>query len=206
MYPLVETIKIINGVPQNLCWHQKRFEYSYQKIFGFAAALKIEEMLEVPDEYNTGTVKSRFLYNKDSFEFEFSKYKSLLVKTLKLIENNTIDYPIKFTNRQHIEKVFERRGDCDDILIVKKGRVMDTSNSNIVFFDGENWITPEYPLLKGTTRERLISERKIIEKDILADDINSFLKYQVINSMNDFDENGGRHIKEIIKTPVNFSL
>ncbi len=83
--------------------------------------------------------------------------------------------------------MLQEKGECDDILILKNGKVTDTSIANIVFFDGNKWYTPEFPLLNGTTRERLVSEKKIILRDITFKQIKSFEGFRLINSMIDFE-------------------
>lgn len=188
MYPLVETIKIIDGVPQNLFWHQKRYEHSYNSIFGQSSKLIIEQVLDIPDVFKSGMVKARFLYNKEDFKVELQNYIPLPVASLKLIEADEIDYSFKFTDRHSILTKFADRGDSDDILIIKKGKVTDTSIANIVFFDGERWFTPEFPLLRGTARKRLLSEKRILVKDIFLNDLSHFSHFRLINSMLEFDE------------------
>jgi 4-amino-4-deoxychorismate lyase len=76
-----------------------------------------------------------------------------------------------------------RRGDCDDILIVKDGYITDTSFSNIVFFDGEKWVTPARPLLRGTMRESLLKRNLIGEENITVDDLNKIKEARLINAM-----------------------
>ncbi|HEY6906318.1 MAG TPA: aminotransferase class IV, partial [Ignavibacteriaceae bacterium] len=80
------------------------------------------------------------------------------------------------------------REDCDDILIVRNGTITDSSIANIVLYDGKNWVTPEFPLLEGTARERLLHTGRIISKDIKLDNIKMFSHFRLVNSMLDFDE------------------
>ena len=52
---------------------------------------------------------------------------------------------------------------------IKNGIITDTSIANIaIFYDGV-WITSKNSLLNGTTKDRLIEEKKLIEKDISVD-------------------------------------
>jgi 4-amino-4-deoxychorismate lyase len=75
------------------------------------------------------------------------------------------------------------RQECDDILIVKRGHVTDCSFSNIIFRRGNHWYTPWSALLKGTQRQRLIEENKLIEEEIRLKDIRSFDTFKLINAM-----------------------
>jgi len=65
--------------------------------------------------------------------------------------------------------------------------VTDTSIANIAFYDNGMWKTPKNPLLKGTTRARLIDEGKLIEADIRVNELRNFSKVALLNAMIDFD-------------------
>ena len=80
------------------------------------------------------------------------------------------------------------KNNCDDILIIKNNKITDTSFTNIAFYDGIKWVTPAFPLLKGTKRQKLIDENKIIEVDILLSDLNKFKKAILFNSMLDLED------------------
>ena len=95
-----------------------------------------------------------------------------------------------------LNKLYEKCQDADDILIVKKGYLTDTSIANIALFDGE-WKTPKYPLLKGTTRQRLLDNGKIHEDDIKVQDIGRFSKVALLNAMIDFDIIADENIKDV---------
>ncbi len=188
MYPLVETIKIIDGIPQNLFWHQKRYDHSCKSIFKQLSDLRLEKELVVPDSFKSGTIKARFLYSLETFRIEYQKYIPVPVTSLKIVENDEIEYGFKFTDRNSILSMFAGRGESDDILIVKNGRITDTSIANIVLYDGYKWFTPEFPLLCGIARERLLSEGRIFSEDIYANNLNKYSHFRLINSMLEFDE------------------
>lgn len=80
-----------------------------------------------------------------------------------------------------------QKSECDDILIIKNGVVSDTSFANIIFFDGQRWVTPKIPLLEGTCRARLIANNTIISQEITLNDLKLFSKFMIINAMLDFD-------------------
>lgn len=184
MFPLVETIKILNGKALNLQYHQKRFDYSFESYFKKKPFCTLQNAISVPEEFTGGVVKLRLLYGKDDYKLEFSCYRPHRTHTLKLIENNEIDYSLKFTDRSQINSLLKQREDCDDILIVKNGFISDTSIANIVFHNGHEWVTPATPLLKGTCREKLLNEGKIKEEVITIDDLFKFRSFSLINAMN----------------------
>ncbi len=197
MYHLVETIKIIDGIPQSLYWHQNRLEKSFLKLFKSESKIKIDECLSIPDQYKTGIVKARFLYNENSFACEFSNYASPKISSIKIVVDNQIDYSFKYADRKSINKLLLLKDDCDDILIIKNKRITDTSIANIVFYNGNRWITPSQPLLEGTCRARLLSEGGIEVDEIMMNDIKLFSQFKLINAMNEFDSQESYEIKII---------
>ena len=188
MYPLVETIRIRNGVPENLFWHQQRYESSYRTLFGKSPQIILEDTLIIPADYRKGVVKCRFLYDHEIFDTEFYHYNPSHIQTLKLVEDNHLEYPHKFTDRTAINNLLGMKDECDDILIVKNGLITDSSIFNIVFFDGEKWTTPAEPLLKGTARERLLRGGKIEAEHITVEDLKKFSHFKLINAMLEFDK------------------
>jgi 4-amino-4-deoxychorismate lyase len=98
-----------------------------------------------------------------------------------------MDYRFKYTNRERLNLLFEQRGNCDDILIVKNGFITDSFIANVVFFDGRKWWTPDTPLLPGTQRARLIHEKKISVCPVTPDDLPKYEKAGLINAMQDLD-------------------
>jgi 4-amino-4-deoxychorismate lyase len=114
-------------------------------------------------------------------------YQQKPINSIRIIEHDRINYEFKYSNRKLINRLFDLKQECDDILIVKKGRVTDTSYCNIVFRRGSHWYTPYSPLLKGTQRTKLLEHDLIIEEDITLDDISSFETFKLINSMLEFD-------------------
>jgi 4-amino-4-deoxychorismate lyase len=55
-------------------------------------------------------------------------------------------------------------------------------------YDGENYFTPDTPLLNGTKRRQLISQRKIFEKKIALNDLMAFQKIFLVNAMIDLQD------------------
>jgi 4-amino-4-deoxychorismate lyase len=188
MYPLIETIKIVDGIPQNLKWHQLRFTSSISQYYGKRSTYKLEDLLLVPEEYSVGIVKARFSYNAAEYLWKFEPYVLQEINSLKIIYDDNIDYKLKYSDRSDLKNLYQKKGECDDILIVKKGMITDTSYCNIVFFDGTNWITSRFPLLKGTCRERLLHQKKIQEEIIKPDQLDSFKSFKLINAMRDLND------------------
>lgn len=193
MYRLFETIKCNDGKLFNMEFHQARFEKSSVEYFGIQSDINLHEYIEIPDFAKTGLFRCRVTYSRVTYstqieKIEFIPHHYREIKSLKLIEDNNIDYGLKYTNRERLNLLFEKRGFCDDIIIVKNGRITDSTFANIVFFDGEKWWTPDTPLLPGTQREKLLVSGKIFECPITLKDISKYSKAGLINAMNDLNE------------------
>lgn len=188
MFQLFEVIKIQNRQLQNINYHNDRLNKSRFIAFGINESIKLENQITIPPNLDNQIYKCRVIYGDKIEKIEFESYQPRIINSLKIIHHNTIDYSIKYHDRKIINKLFGQRGNCDDILIIKNKFVTDISYANIVFWDGSKWLTPSTPLLPGTKRQRLIDEKKIIEKEIKINDLHSFEKARIINAMIDLDD------------------
>jgi len=188
MYPLFETIRILNGKAENLRGHQARMDRSHMALFRKKNSRKLEEIVIAPDEFRKGIVKCRFMYNQTSHRLEFTAYKPRKVRTLKLVNGDHLEYSLKYTDRSDIHKLLETKAASDDILISKHGLISDTSYTNIVFYNGRDWVTPATPLLEGTCRNRLLEANKITVETIRREDLYKYKYFRLINAMLPFEE------------------
>ncbi len=180
---LFETVRIEYGSPQHLFWHEYRMNRARSEIWNMGSPLSLSEEIRVPDAYSTGLVRCNIYYGPDIREITFKKYEKRVIRSLKLVNCETIDYHLKYTDRGFLASLFNLRGDCDEILIVKNGFITDTSVSNIIFKSGNLWVTPANPLLPGTCRERLLKEGKIFERRVRPVDLALYQGYKLINAM-----------------------
>lgn len=178
-----ETIKIIDGSVHNLDYHQARMNRTLDFNFSKHSVPYIGSIISVPEIFQKGLVKCRIDYNNNDFKVSFERYKPRQINSLKVLQDNSINYNFKYSDRSNIVKLMEGRGNCDDILIVKQNMITDTSFTNIIFQDGNVWYTPSTPLLYGTARARLLAEGRISEQEIRLDDLPKFSNFKLINSM-----------------------
>jgi 4-amino-4-deoxychorismate lyase len=184
---LIESIKLVDGKFCNLFYHEQRMIRSLQTLCGEEEDINLEKLLNEMEAPQKGLFKCRIVYDERSTDVEFIPYQPKIIQSLKIVENDRISYELKYKDRTAIDKLLEKKDGCDDILIIKKGHVTDSSYSNIVFRRGKNWYTPWSALLKGTMRQNLIDHDTIMPEDILVDDISSFETYKLINAMLEFD-------------------
>lgn len=189
MSRLIETLCIQNGEIRNPEFHQKRLDRSRWKLFGLDDEIDLEVLIKtnLKDISPTEKRKCRIIYGEEIDSVELIPYQIKPIHSVRLVENNEIEYPFKFTDRSAFELMKDSVTE-DEIIIVKNGQITDTSYSNLVFFDGGKWITPSSYLLNGTMRQSLLESGKISEEEINPKDLNRFLKFKLINAMMDLDE------------------
>lgn len=188
MFPLVESIKWKDGVIYNLEYHQQRLNLSMKELFPEAAVIDLAIELSAIQLPFLGLYKLRVVYSSLIEKIEIEPYTLRSIQSLKVVYQNNIDYHLKYADRQVLNQLFSQRGNCDDIIIVKNGVVTDSFSANLLFFDGQRWVTPDSPLLKGTQRQYMLDNGLIFEKHITLKDLASFQKVGLINAMMDFDE------------------
>jgi len=188
MCPLVESLKLKDGVLQNLEYHQTRMNRSMDELFPDAEKIDLAKAITIPENCKSGVFKVRVVYGSGVEKIEIEPYIFRTIQSLKVIHHESVDYHLKYTNRQVLQELFARRENCDDIIIIKNGLVTDSFAANLVFFDGEKWFTPTTPLLKGTKRRLLLDQKIISEKEIKEGNISGFQKVGLINAMIDLEE------------------
>jgi 4-amino-4-deoxychorismate lyase len=180
---LFETIRIDNGILMHTAWHETRMNLSRRELWNLHNPLLLSTIVQIPEKWKTGLVQCNVTYGRDLSSVTYKPYIKRKVKSMKLIECNNIDYHLKRSDRSILDDLFSRKGDCDEIIIIKNGYITDTSISNLIFFEGRNWFTPKTPLLKGTCRQRLLKEGKISEMEIRVEDLWRFAGLIMINAM-----------------------
>lgn len=188
MYPLFESLCVQDGKLLNSQWHENRFQTSYNQYYGSPAPFFLLEGLNIPNNFSKGRVKLRIRYNQKDRIFHFEHYQTQKIESLQLVYTEELDYSFKYTERENLNALFSQKGKSDDVLIVKKGRITDSLYANVVFFDGNEWWTPNHPLLKGTCRARLLSQEIIKEILLEVNDLKNFKGLKLINAMRDMDQ------------------
>jgi 4-amino-4-deoxychorismate lyase len=195
---LLESLKIFENNIFNIKYHNLRMNRSRKELFDSKDLLDLKDHVIPPPESGQYVIKCRVLYDREIEKIEYKNYIKRSVKTLKAVYSDNILYEHKFADRSYIDSLFAERNGCDDILIIKEGMITDTSFSNIIFYDGERWISPARPLLKGTKLMQLEDEGKVYFENIRPDDLGRYQKAMLINAMIDFNEDNIIDIGNII--------
>jgi len=188
MSPYIETIRLQDGALMNLSYHQERFERTRSLQLGLSSHPSLAKFIQVPEGLEQGILKCRILYGEEIERIEYEPHAKRQVSSLKLVHTDDIDYSFKYSNRSRLEDLFDKRGSCDDILIVKEGCISDSFYANTVLWDGRDWFTPDTPLLPGTMRASLLDRGLIHLARITPRTLINYLKVGLINAMNDLEE------------------
>ncbi|MBV5321851.1 MAG: aminotransferase class IV [Sulfuricurvum sp.] len=181
---LLETIRCEGGEAQHLSYHQQRLNRSLHSL-GIEKTYSLQTLITPPTE---GLYRCRFLYDAEGYEIEFNPYTPKKITSLKLIHTEEIEYTLKYSNRDSLNTLLAQRGECDEVLIVKNGFLTDTTIANIALFIEGRWLTPDTPLLEGTTRARLIKDGFLTPAPLTPNDIARSCKVAVMNAMIGFVE------------------
>lgn len=192
----VETIKIKNGKALALPYHHARMERtishlvctSLEEFFSdFSFLISNFNYLSPTPEMDL--YKARVVYGAGGIKLvEYAPYQMRTIRSLKVVEDDDIDYTYKSTDRSQLNALAAQKGDCDEIIIVKNGLLTDTSFTNLALYDGNSWLTPKHPLLHGTKRAQLLEAGIIREADLTFEDLKRAQKVSLFNAMIDFGE------------------
>lgn len=181
----LETLRVEEGAFAHVKYHNERLNKTILEVYGIHADIRLEEV--VTDQPDDGIYRCRVLYDTEVREVEYIPHKPLHLQHFKFIEAD-LDYSFKSADRSDLMKLFEQRGACDDVLIIKEGLVTDSAIANIAVYDGKSWLTPEKPLLPGTTRQRLLDEGKLKYAPVTPQMVQESQRFALMNAMMDFNE------------------
>lgn len=185
-----ETIKCEDFEVFNLDYHQKRVANT------IGLNINLQEYINPISEE---LLRCKLIYDENGVvDVLYFPYKKREIKSFKIIFDNEIEYSKKYLNRVKLDELYEKRDDCDEVIIIKNEIVTDTTIANIAIFYENSWITSKNCLLGGTTRARLLEEKKLLEKDITLDMLKNASKVALMNAMIGFDEIKDFKIKEEI--------
>ena len=198
----LETIRFENGRFDNLPFHQQRLENTLAEVFNETNNIPslenyLSDTLKKLKYDENRLYKCRVVYDREIKSVEFIPYQLPEITSLKLIAAGEIDYHLKYLERGVLNNLYAQRGQTGDVLIIKNGLITDTSFANILFFNGRQWVTPAVPLLKGTRRQQLLADEKIITAGIRPGDLHYFTKARLINAMIRFEDEADVDIDRI---------
>ena len=174
----IETLLIKDSI-QNLLYHNIRMNTTRAIFFG-KAPIDLKDFIDI--KKNT---RCRVLYDEEIIKIEYFNLVPRKFKKFKIVYSD-IEYNFKYENREKLNNL--KTDGYDEIIIVKNGLITDTTISNLAFFDGKEWFTPDTPLLEGTKRMELLEKGMIKEKKIKIEDLNRYKKIAMLNAILGFYE------------------
>ncbi len=178
---LFETIRCENGQLRNLDYHQERMNYSWKALYGMKCPWKLEDLIRFQELPHQGLYRCRVSYDAKNYSIAFYPYQKRSINSIKLIENANLSYSFKFEDRSVFSKLSTNYRNVDEIVFTRNGFLTDSSFSNLVLRQNQNWYTPETFLLRGTKRQQLLNQGIIKEKPI---HVNTILEYDAISFIN----------------------
>ncbi|MBY0540084.1 MAG: aminotransferase class IV family protein [Campylobacterales bacterium] len=174
-----ETIKCEDYEIFNLEYHNKRVANT------IGLNINLQEYIYPLSE---DLLRCKVIYNDfEIINVECFPYKKREINSFKLIFDDEISYSKKYLDRKKLDNLFSQKEESDEIIIIKNGIVTDTSIANIAIFYENTWITSKNCLLNGTTKNRLLEEKFLIEKDISLEMFKKASKIALMNAMIGFD-------------------
>ena len=191
--PFLETILVEEGQFPFLPWHQQRLERTLLR-HGIPAVYDMAALLCPPEN---GRWRCRVVYDEQLFMSEYLPYAPRQIRTLLPMVDETITYCDKTTDRSALDALFAQRGEADDVLIVQRGLITDTTIANVACYMDGQWLTPKRPLLEGTARARLLEMGVLKEADIPFSVAVAAEKIAVMNALSGFVEVSGGILPKI---------
>ncbi len=186
MFQFIETMCHEGGGYPLILYHQERVNATIQEHYPQYQPLQLMSIL--PFMKVKERIKVRLLYDEEKFVIETSEYSRPSVTSIKLVFDDAIDYSYKYFDRSGLEVLYQKKGTCDDILIVRNGFITDSFYANTVFRKEGKWYTPETCLLEGARRSYLLSTGRIEKIGIRFEDLREYEKLGLINALNDLGD------------------
>jgi 4-amino-4-deoxychorismate lyase len=183
MSQFFESIRVNDGIAENLSFHQARVNKTLKAFDASQHSIdltKIVQQLVLP---TIGLFKLRMSYDLNgNHQTKLTPYQFKQINQFALVDIKGHRYDYKYEKRDWINDALSQSG-TDEIMMHDDGCIKDCSYTNIVFYDGSHWYTPESPLLEGTQRANLIQVGVIIPKALHINDLPNFKKFKCINAM-----------------------
>lgn len=182
----LETLRLEGGEIVRLDYHNERMNRTRRALFGAVAPLDLSDYIRCPAE--PGRFKGRVVYGEAVCEATCSPYRLRPVGSLKLVRADEADYRHKSLDRTRLNDLFACRGGADDILVVRRGLLTDTSICNIALWDGRRWVTPDKPLLEGTHRAALLDAGVLTAAPVPVEELPLYSRIRLFNALIGFGE------------------
>lgn len=175
--PCFETIKAVDGVLQHLAFHQARFDRTRKELYGEHSKIFLAQQIVPPQK---GVYRVRVEYTKGIETVNYTPYAPRHFERFILVEK-PIAYAYKYCDRTALHTPLLET--YDDVIFTCKGVLSDTTIANIALLIDGVWQTPKTPLLKGTTRARLLASGYLHEAVLTSHSLQNAQKFAIMNAL-----------------------
>ncbi|MCB0662850.1 MAG: aminotransferase class IV [Saprospiraceae bacterium] len=162
-------------------------EYSFSSLFPGARPHNLSAILQQAT-FQDGWLKCRIEYDASDYDLSVLPYEKATFNHIVFQEIGSFTYPFKFADRAWINNFEKEVPDKTALLFLKEGKVTDGAYFNVAFKNGDEWLTPYQPLLKGTCRERLIQNGTLQTAVIKKADLHWFSAVRLFNAMTGWEQ------------------
>jgi 4-amino-4-deoxychorismate lyase len=181
-----ETICVENRQLKNIKYHQARLSKTRKDLWGYTNELSLAD-LAIPDFVTDRRHKLRIAFSLEMEEIRWELHVPRTISSIKKVYDDEVDYSYKYNDRSVLIRLFDQRGNADEILIIKNGLVTDSFYCNVAFSKNGVWFTPTTNLLPGTQRNFLLDKSIINEAVISEKDILKYSHIRLFNALTDWD-------------------
>jgi|GEM_PF-4239780 len=179
-YPFFESIRLVDGEPQLLDYHQRRIDHVFKFAYPYIKPISLIDL--TPSIAPKGICKWRISYNQSASTSSVELYEPQQIEKFVPVTCN-ISYPMKYTDRS-IYTAMNQACDKDEVpLIITDDRLRETNYGNIILKIDQVWYTPMYPIFYGVMRQYLIVNNLVTERDLFMKDFHDCDAIQMINAM-----------------------
>jgi 4-amino-4-deoxychorismate lyase len=176
MHPCFETIQIKDYEPLHVSFHNERFWLTCKEYLKLDCQVDLSSLIKSP----MANCRCKIAYDGINFEVDYAPIpQNRKFEQFRIVEA-PLDYPYKFSDRVWLDAL---REGFDDAILVKNGLLLDTTIANIALKIENRWLTPQVPLLKGTTRARLLQEGKLALSSLHVKDLARAQKVAIMNAL-----------------------
>lgn len=184
MSRFLETIQIKKARPVRTYLHNERLNKTIHHFYPDAPEISLKDIIKkinIPDPAET--YRCSLYYTTEIEDYKLIPYRIPVIRSLAIVEAGQTEYSYKYADRSELLRLYEKRGNCDDIMIIRDGMITDSYFANLAFYKDYEWYTPADPLLKGTRRKYLIQKALLKEADIHIDNLKEYQYCSLINAM-----------------------
>jgi len=183
IFPFLESVGVYDGRAPLLPYHQARVDRTFAAFYSGQRPLDLRRLL-AETSFPSGRRKWRISYNHQAAKAEIAPFPKRDISCLQLMEVDDLDYAYKFTERNKLDALYERKAEpADEILIFRNGWLTDAYYYNVVVKMGSKLLTPRQPLLKGVMRAYCLEQQQVQLADIRIADLYKAEGVYLINAL-----------------------